>query len=223
MSIASRSRIIFDHIEDLDPKKAIKVLAVSKIQPIEAIIEAYHLGYRHFAESYIQEAVQKITQLSHLDDICWHFIGPIQSNKTRQIAAHFDWVQSVDRVKILQRLCEQRKQTQPPLNVLIQVNISEEGSKSGVLVKDLGELAEFAMSLPRLKLRGLMCIPQKQVKDLQPAFAKMFELYRYFQKTYPEWDTLSMGMSSDYLEAIKQGSNMIRIGTNLFGSRIKKT
>jgi pyridoxal phosphate enzyme (YggS family) len=200
---------------------SVQLLAVSKTKPIELIEQAYLCGQRDFGESYAQEAVDKITSLCHLNDICWHFIGPIQSNKTRLIANHFHWVHSLDREKIALRLNEQRSADLPPLNVLIQVNISEEASKSGITASMIAPLAKTISQCPRLHLRGLMAIGEKNIdnRDNSPNFIKMANLFKQLQSEYPEVDTLSMGMSADMLAAIEAGSTIVRIGSAIFGKR----
>ncbi len=193
------------------------LMAVSKTKPAELIEQAYNAGQRVFGESYIQEAVEKTIQLSHLNDIDWHFIGPIQSNKTRQIAEHFSWVHSVDRAKIITRLNEQRSNQDTPLNVCLQVNISDELSKSGIAVNELAELAQHVDNCQHLTLRGIMAIPKKN--DSDASFNKMFTLHEELKSIYPTVDTLSMGMSGDLNQAIQHGSTMVRIGTAIFGAR----
>lgn len=195
----------------------VQLLAVSKTKPNSQIEQAYFAGQRQFGESYIQEAVEKIEALPHLPEIVWHFIGPIQSNKTKYIASHFSWVHSVDRVKIAQRLNEQRGSEDTPLNVCLQVNISDESSKSGVTLDKLAELAASVATLPNLSLRGLMAIPEKNASD--ESFLKMQQVFIEYQKKYPTIDTLSMGMSADLTPAIAAGSTMVRIGSAIFGSR----
>lgn len=199
---------------------SVSLLAVSKTWPADKLAELAHAGQVDFGENYLQEALEKIATLSN-DDLCWHFIGPIQSNKTKDIAHSFDWVHSVDREKIASRLNAQRPDDFPPLNVCIQVNIDNEDSKSGVTAEDLFALAKVVDDAPKLSLRGLMVIPAKQIEheaQLQ-SFARAKQLYQQLQKSYASVDTLSMGMSSDMLAAIEQGSTMVRIGTALFGER----
>src|SRR5690554_2826164 len=196
---------------------AVGLLAVSKTQSAEAIREANAAGLVHFGENYLQEALEKQASLADLA-LTWHFIGPIQSNKTKAIAAHFDWVHSVDRLKIAQRLAEQRPEELPPLNICLQVNVSGEASKSGCAPEELPALAEAAAQLPRLKLRGLMAIPEPtdDVAAQRAAFARLREL----QAGLPyELDTLSMGMSHDLESAIVEGATWVRIGTAVFGAR----
>ena len=199
----------------------VKLLAVSKTKPISAIEAAYAAGQRAFGENYVQEAVDKFHALSHLDDLEWHFIGPIQSNKSRLIAETMDWVHSIDREKIAQRLNEQRPIDMAPLNVCIQVNISGEESKSGVLLSQLDDMVSLVLSLPNLRLRGLMAIPAPQ-----QSYEEQCEVYKPLTDAYLELstsdnmiDTLSIGMSGDLSAAIASGSTMVRIGTAIFGKR----
>lgn len=205
---------------------SVRLLAVSKTQPAAALQEAVTAGQRAFGENYLQEALQKQQQLAHLPDLEWHFIGPVQSNKTRELAAHFDWVHTLDRLKVAQRLHDQRPDGLPPLQVLIQVNVSGEASKSGIEPQALSELAAAVAALPRLQLRGLMCIPEA-VDDFErqrTAFARLRELLEGLQRQHPAWllDTLSMGMSGDLQAAIAEGSTLVRIGTAIFGARPPK-
>ncbi|GLX77035.1 YggS family pyridoxal phosphate enzyme [Thalassotalea insulae] len=193
------------------------LLAVSKTKPSAMVEQAYHAGQRFFGESYIQEAIEKIEQLSHLTDIQWHFIGPIQSNKTRHIAELFSWVHSVDRAKIITRLNEQRSEQDTPLNVCLQVNISGESSKSGIKVNELAELAQLTDTSSHLTLRGIMAIPEKNASIA--SYQKMQQLFQQLQQQYPSVDTLSMGMSSDLTVAIAHGATIVRIGTAIFGQR----
>ena len=199
-----------------DPS-SVRLLAVSKTKPASDLREAYDAGLRDFGENYLQEALGKQTELSDLP-LIWHFIGPIQSNKTRAIAEHFDWVHSVDRLKIAQRLSEQRPAELPPLNICIQVNVSGEASKSGCSPEDLPALAQTISALPQLKLRGLMAIPEptENTDEQNAAFAAVRSLQA--QLNLP-LDTLSMGMSHDLEAAIAQGATWVRIGTALFGAR----
>ncbi|MCP5078399.1 MAG: YggS family pyridoxal phosphate-dependent enzyme [Psychromonas sp.] len=203
----------------------IQLLAVSKTKPVSLIKEAYLAGLRHFGENYVQESVEKIQQIK-LDDefsdpIQWYFIGPLQSNKTRPVAENFNWVQSVERFKIAQRLNDQRPSELPKLNICLQVNISGEASKSGTTLSQLIELASQVSDLPRLKLRGIMAIPEKtdNIDRLEKQFDKLHNIFKKLQTLYPEVDTLSMGMSGDLQSAIKCGSTMVRIGTDIFGAR----
>ncbi|MBV7477033.1 YggS family pyridoxal phosphate-dependent enzyme [Pseudomonas sp. PDM31] len=198
-------------------ENSVQLLAVSKTKPAVALREAYAAGLRDFGENYLQEALGKQLELADLP-LIWHFIGPIQSNKTRAIAEHFAWVHSVDRLKIAQRLSEQRPADLPPLNICIQVNVSGEASKSGCNPADLPALANAISTLPRLKLRGLMAIPEptedRAAQDV--AFAAVQNLQASLDLPL---DTLSMGMSHDLESAIAQGATWVRIGTALFGAR----
>ena len=196
---------------------SVGLLAVSKTKPSSALREAYAAGLRDFGENYLQEALGKQAELADLP-LCWHFIGPIQSNKTRAIAENFAWVHSVDRLKIAQRLSEQRPADLPPLNICIQVNVSGEASKSGCTPADLPALAEAISALPRLKLRGLMAIPEptEERAEQDAAFAAVQTLQASLALPL---DTLSMGMSHDLESAIAQGATWVRIGTALFGAR----
>ena len=195
----------------------IGLLAVSKTKPADAIREAYAVGMRDFGENYLQEALEKQTLLADLP-LIWHFIGPIQSNKTRPIAEHFDWVHSVDRLKIAQRLSDQRPAHLPPLNICLQVNVSGEDSKSGCRPDELPELAQAVAALPKLCLRGLMAIPEAtdDVAAQHAAFARLRQLR---DELALNLDTLSMGMSHDLEAAIAEGATWVRIGTALFGAR----
>jgi PLP dependent protein len=196
---------------------SIHLLAVSKTKPAQAVREAYAAGMCDFGENYLQEALGKQAELTDLP-LSWHFIGPIQSNKTRAIAENFAWVHSVDRMKIAQRLSEQRPADLPPLNICIQVNVSGEASKSGCTPADLPALAQAISALPRVKLRGLMAIPEptedRAAQDA--AFATIRDLQASLNLPL---DTLSMGMSHDLESAIAQGATWVRIGTALFGAR----
>lgn len=202
----------------------ITLLAVSKGQSAEAIQSAYELGQRHFGENYLQEALEKQQQLSGLSDICWHFIGPIQSNKTRKVAKSFDWVHTVDRIKVAERLNAVRNDHSTPLNICLQVNINGEESKSGVSTSGVEELAHAVAKLPNLTLRGLMAIPQNnQSEEKQRAsFAAVAQLLSELKNSSPQLatlDTLSMGMSADLEAAIAEGATIIRVGTAIFGPR----
>jgi pyridoxal phosphate enzyme (YggS family) len=195
----------------------IGLLAVSKTKPAAAVREAYAAGIRDFGENYLQEALEKQAELSELP-LIWHFIGPIQSNKTKPIAEHFAWVHSVDRLKIAQRLSEQRPTGLPPLNICLQVNVSAEASKSGCAPAELAALAQAVSQLPNLRLRGLMAIPEPtdDVAAQRAAFARLRELRDGLPLPL---DTLSMGMSHDLDAAIAEGATWVRIGTALFGAR----
>lgn len=198
----------------------VKLLAVSKTWQAGAIRQLNQAGQRLFGENYLQEALVKMSTLADLD-IEWHFIGPIQSNKTKAIAAHFNWVQSLDRVKIAQRLAKQRPENMPDLNVCIQVNIDNEASKSGITPAGLFCFAREISQIDGLVLRGLMIIPTKTKHEKQQriAFKKAASLFQQLAEQYPTIDTLSMGMSADMILAIEEGSTMVRIGTALFGQR----
>lgn len=197
---------------------SVQLLAVSKTKPAAAIAAAYRVGQRHFGENYLQEALKKQQELAAFN-ISWHFIGPIQSNKTRPIAAHFAWVHSVDRLKIAERLSEQRPDYLPPLNICLQVNISDEASKSGIALAELPELVDAVTQLPRLRLRGVMAIPEPVV-DYQAQRQPYRQLYQAVQSlASPDLDTFSFGMSGDLLAAVVEGATLVRIGTALFGER----
>jgi len=200
----------------------IKLLAISKTRPPEDIIAAVNAGQTAFGENYLQDALTKIAALeAEYPDIEWHFIGAIQSNKTKEIACHFDWIHTLERLKIAQRLNNQRPESLAPLQVCIQVNISGEDSKSGIPADQVLALAEQIADLPRLRLRGLMAIPaatQDPTKQ-RVAFAKLHALYEQLNKQGFELDTLSMGMSTDLEAAIAEGSTLVRIGTAIFGAR----
>ncbi|RTR05470.1 YggS family pyridoxal phosphate-dependent enzyme [Halomonas nitroreducens] len=202
---------------------AARLLAVSKTKPAALIREAWRLGQREFGENYVQEALDKQAELADLDDIVWHFIGPLQSNKSRDVAAHFAWVHSVDREKIARRLNDQRPAGMAPLNVCLQVNISGEASKSGVTLAALPSLAEAVLAMPRLSLRGLMAIPAPaQTPTAQRApFARLREALEALRARFPdaELDTLSMGMSGDLEAAVQEGATLVRLGTAIFGER----
>ncbi|MDX1551210.1 MAG: YggS family pyridoxal phosphate-dependent enzyme [Marinobacter sp.] len=203
---------------------AVHLLAVSKKQPADKLRAAYEAGQRAFGESYVQEALDKMEALTDLDTIEWHFIGPVQSNKTRQIAEAFDWVHSVDRLKIAHRLNEQRDSGLPPLNICLQVNINKEDSKSGCALEDLTELADAIEEMPNLSLRGLMAIPDpdQPEAELRSSFRKLANALKKLRQEAPAsgpLDTLSMGMSDDLEMAIEEGSTWVRVGTALFGPR----
>jgi pyridoxal phosphate enzyme (YggS family) len=198
----------------------VRLLAVSKTFPAAAVREAYVGGQIAFGENYLQEALDKIGALRDLP-LEWHFIGPIQSNKTRPIAENFAWVHGVDRLKIAERLSEQRPPHLPPLNICLQVNVSGEDSKSGVAPTDVLELAQAVRPLPRLKLRGLMTIPSPATDEIEQRepFAQMRVLLEQLNSQGMALDTLSMGMSHDFPAAILEGATIVRIGTAIFGSR----
>ena len=199
----------------------ITLLAVSKTRSADELRLAYDCGQRHFGENYLQESLEKIDALSDLDELCWHFIGPIQSNKTRPIAESFHWVHSVDRLKIARRLSEQRPAHLPPLNICLQVNISQEESKAGCMPAETATLVDEIVQLPNIQLRGLMAIPKAtdDADEQRDAFHRMQQLFSTLQQKHPTLDTLSMGMSGDMAMAIAEGATIVRIGTAIFGPR----
>jgi pyridoxal phosphate enzyme (YggS family) len=204
---------------------SVSLVAVSKTFPADAVAAVHAAGQAAFGENYVQEAVEKIGSLGpQRGEMEWHFIGPIQSNKTRAIAEQFDWVQSVDRLKVAQRLSEQRPAELAALNVLLQVNISGEGSKGGVAPADVETLARAVGRLPRLKLRGLMAIPEPEddAARQRVPLAAMRALFDRLRAAGVDIDTLSMGMSADLESAVLEGSTMVRIGTAIFGERQRK-
>jgi pyridoxal phosphate enzyme (YggS family) len=216
---AVRARIALIEREAGRLPQSVQLIAVSKTQPASAISAAIAAGQHHFGENYLQEALTKQSELANMPDLVWHFIGPIQSNKTAPIAAHFDWVHSVDRFKIAQRLSEQRPEGLAPLNICLQVNVSHEDSKSGVDLTELSGLAQAVAVLPRLHLRGLMAIP---APTADPASQRVpFRILRQALESLniPGLDTLSMGMSDDLEAAIQEGATFVRIGTAVFGHR----
>ncbi len=198
----------------------VQILAVSKQQPVDAIRELAALGVREFGENYLQDALPKLERLADLD-LKWHFIGHIQTNKTRPVAQHFDWVHSVDRLKLARRLSDQRPEELAPLNVCVQVNISEEESKDGIAPAAAEQLARQITELPRLKLRGLMAVPRASSDFEQQiqTFAQLKALFDRLNNNGMQLDTLSMGMSHDLEAAIAAGATMLRIGQALFGPR----
>lgn len=217
---------VSQHIEQLTRQYQraagdVKLLAVSKTKPLSSIRAAYALGQKAFGENYVQEAVDKYHALSDLTDIEWHFIGPIQSNKSRAIAETMDWVHSVDREKIARRLSEQRGASLPPLNVCIQVNISGEESKSGIPLAELDAMVALVTSLPNLCLRGLMAIPAPQENHAAQCavYAPLTQAFLALSQSHTSVDTLSIGMSGDLAAAIESGSTLVRVGTAIFGER----
>jgi pyridoxal phosphate enzyme (YggS family) len=202
------------------PLNAVKLLAVSKTKPVSDIVQAYEAGQRLFGENYVQEGVEKIQMLRSHDNIEWHFIGPLQSNKTRLVAENFDWVQAIDRLKIAQRLNDQVTPNKI-LNVCIQVNIDDDDNKAGIGASELNDFAKAIVELPNLRLRGLMTVPKANQSQAQQttSFAHMAMLFEDLKKHYSSVDTLSMGMSGDMQCAINNGSTMVRLGTAIFGSR----
>ncbi|MWP61659.1 YggS family pyridoxal phosphate-dependent enzyme [Gilliamella sp. Pas-s25] len=206
-----------------DPN-TIELIAVSKTKSVQQITEAINAGQSVFGENYVQEGVEKIQYFKQIMPnrvLTWHFIGPLQSNKSKLVAEHFDWMHTIDRFKIAQRLNDQRPANMGKLNVLIQVNISQEASKSGVAPEEVADLVQHIITLPNLNLRGLMAIPEIENdfdKQLD-VFKQMQQLLQSLQADYPFMDTLSMGMSGDMQAAIIAGSTMVRIGTAIFGAR----
>lgn len=226
INIADRLQSAHTQINEITKKyhrniASVDLLAVSKTKPLKLIIAAYEQGQRKFGESYANEAAGKIQQLGDYQDIEWHFIGPIQANKTRLIANDFHWVHSIERDKVAQRLNDQRMPDLPPLNVLIQVNISDEASKAGVAPDGIASLASAIKRMPQLKLRGLMAIPQKTGNhdEQSAAFSRLHHCFVQLATQYDDIDTLSMGMSADLDAAIGAGSTMVRVGTAIFGPR----
>ncbi|CAM4299627.1 YggS family pyridoxal phosphate-dependent enzyme [Vibrio agarivorans] len=228
-SIQQNIELITSQIKSAEQKcgrarDSVQLLAVSKTKPNQAILEAAQAGHQLFGENYVQEGVDKVQFFNQNHPelaIEWHFIGPIQSNKTRHVAEHFAWVHTIDRAKTAQRLNDQRPEGMPPLQVLLQVNTSGESSKSGLDAEQVFELAELISRLPNLKLRGLMSIPAN-VTDYDSQLAAFTELAALKDKLhalYPSVDTLSMGMSGDMEAAIEAGSTIVRIGTAIFGAR----
>ena len=203
------------------PRDAVRLLAVSKTFGPDAVLAAVAAGQTAFGENYVQEGVDKINTLAHVPGLEWHCIGPLQSNKTRPVAEHFDWVQSVDRLKIAQRLSEQRPAHRAPLQVCLQVNVDGGANKSGVTPAELPALASAVAALPRLRLRGLMAIPEP-APDFETArnvFAQVRTLFEALNAQGLALDTLSMGMSDDLEAAVAAGSTMVRVGRGVFGAR----
>ena len=224
-NIAERLTSAYQQIAEITAKcqreaSTAQLIAVSKTKPAADIAEAYAAGQRAFGENYVQELVEKAQFFENKTDIRWHFIGPIQSNKTRDIAAFADVVHSIERAKIAQRLAAQRKPNQAALQVLIQINISGETSKSGVLPTEMLALAKVITELPQLELIGLMAIPEPAVAgDNRQAFQAMVDLSKQLTTIYPQANQLSMGMSDDWQQALTFGATMIRLGTAIFGHR----
>ena len=202
-------------------RDSVTLVAVSKTFPAQAVREALGVGQCHFGENYVQESLEKIAGFVGIRDLVWHFIGPIQSNKTRPIAQNFQWVHTIDRDRVARRLSEQREPHLPPLCVCIEVNISGEASKSGVSPADLIKLAETVTAMPRLQLRGLMAIPEPSPDEAlsRRRFAQLRELRDSLNARGHAMDTLSMGMSADMDAAIAEGATLVRIGTAIFGER----
>ncbi len=217
---AVRQQILDAETEFSLPACSVRLLAVSKTKSVREISAAIDAGQLEFGENYLGEAVAKIEQLVG-NQLCWHFIGSIQSNKTRLVAAHFDWAHCIDREKIARRLSQQRPEHLDALNVCIQVNIDDEASKSGVLEAETPALAAQIEQLPNIRLRGLMAIPSP-VSDFdmqRKPFARMRALFEQLRRTHPSMDTLSMGMSDDLRAAIAEGATTVRVGTAIFGAR----
>ena len=210
--IAERLNRVIQRIQKVDHPQKVKLIAVSKKKSIALIKEAINSDQKDFGENYLQEAVEKIKAIDD-PSLTWHFIGPIQSNKTASIAKYFQWVHSVDRKKVLTRLNEQSKENQKVLNVLIQVNIDDEETKSGVIPHEIDDLVNYANELSNISLKGFMCIPKPG--NAEESFKKM----KILLNSYPYLETLSMGMSNDLEIAIRNGSTMVRIGTDIFGAR----
>ena len=206
------------------PAADIRLIAVSKTKPAAEVKLVYQAGQRDFGENYLQEAIDKINSLQNLDAIQWHFIGAIQSNKTRPIAEHFDWVHSVDRLKIATRLSDQRPAELAPLNLCLQVNISNEESKAGISLAEIPDLAREVNKLDNIKLRGLMAIPlkTKDATEQRRFFRQLKDCLDELNSEGMCLDTLSMGMSNDMEAAIAEGATMIRVGTAIFGERAAK-
>ena len=224
MSISENLSRIQQQIKQISAEyqcENVRLLAVSKTKPVQAIEEAIRAGQCAFGENYVQEGVEKVAYFSGNKSLEWHFIGPLQSNKSRLVAEYFDWIQTVDRFKIAERLNDQRPEHLRPLNVLIQINISDESSKSGIQPEEMFSLAEKTSPFPRLKLRGLMAIPKPESEPEQQKIVlrKMKDLFNRLQQRFESVDTLSMGMSDDMASAIECGSTMVRIGTAIFGER----
>lgn len=233
-TVSSRYQQLLATVRELEKRYqrapgSVGVLAVSKTHGVDLLREAWQAGMRDFGENYVQEALPKIQELSSAGSstpgIAWHFIGPIQSNKTRDIAGFFDWVHSVDRIKIVQRLQDQRPDHLPPLNVCIQINVSNEQTKSGTGLAQARELCAAVSAMDRLRLRGLMAIPAPcdDHEQQRAAFRPLATLFRELQQEFPAMDTLSMGMSNDYPAAIAEGATLLRLGSLLFGARSPKT
>ena len=210
--IPERLNHVIQRIQKVDHPQKVKLIAVSKKKSIALIKEAINSGQKDFGENYLQEAVEKIKAIDD-PSLTWHFIGPIQSNKTASIAKYFQWVHSVDRKKVLTRLNEQSKENQKVLNVLIQVNIDDEETKSGVMPHEIDDLVNYANELSNISLKGFMCIPKPG--NSEESFKKM----KILLNSHPYLETLSMGMSNDLEIAIRNGSTMVRIGTDIFGAR----
>jgi len=225
MNVASNLTAVTDRIRVAEHQahrtpQSVTLLAVSKTKPAALIEAASAAGQRCFGENYAQEAVEKAEALKHLN-LEWHFIGPIQSNKTRGLATHMDWIHTVEREKIARRLNDQRPDDMAPLNICLQVNISGEASKAGILSTEVLTLADAISALPKLRLRGLMAIPapSEGIDAQRRPFKALKDIWDELKGTYPELDTLSMGMSGDLEAAVLEGATIVRIGTDVFGAR----
>ena len=212
LMISDNLKQVKSRIDSVQSRKKVELIAVSKTRSTKEIQEALDAGQVHFGENYLQESIEKINFFKG-SGLIWHFIGPIQSNKTSAIADNFDWVHSVDRIKVATRLSDQRNPALGSLNILIQVNVDREETKSGVNIENVGEIVSEIESLPNLSLRGFMTIPRPE--NSQNSFAEMKQLI----SKYPNLDSLSMGMSADLEIAIKNGANLVRVGTDIFGQR----
>jgi len=227
-SIEDRYHVVCDQVKTISKRcgrdqDEVMLLAVSKMFPADDIKKLAAIGCHQFAESYVQEACEKVDALSDLN-ITWHFIGPVQSNKTKDIATRFQWLHSLDRLKIARRLEEQRPDSLAPLNLCIQVNISEDPNKSGILLSEVDAFAAELETFSKLTLRGLMAVPALglEVGELNSQFRQLSDKQQQLAKKYPQCDTLSLGMSADMKEAIEAGSTMVRVGSAIFGQRQKK-
>ena len=212
LMISDNLKKVKSRIDSVQSSQDVELIAVSKTRPINEIQEAVDAGQIHFGENYLQESIDKIKYFEG-SGLIWHFIGPIQSNKTTSIANHFDWVHSVDRIKIAKRLSDQRNPSLGLLNILIQVNVDKEETKSGAYIEEIDEIVSEISILPNLSLRGFMTIPKPE--NSESSFSEMKRLI----SKYPELDSLSMGMSSDLEVAIENGANLVRVGTDIFGPR----
>jgi len=210
--ISDNLKLVNSRIDSIEHTQEVQLIAVSKTRSTAEIQEAVNAGQVHFGENYLQESLDKISFFKE-GNLIWHFIGPIQSNKTALIAQNFDWVHSVDRLKIAKRLSDQRDSDLGELNILIQLNIDEEQTKSGLLLKDVSEIISEVNDLPNISLRGFMCIPEP--KNSANSFSEMANLI----SKYPFLDSLSMGMSADLELAIECGATLVRVGTDIFGQR----
>lgn len=224
MSIAENIRYIREQINQIQGTDAVSLLAVSKTFGVQAVQEAIEAGQSAFGENYVQEGVQKIRYFEQAFPnvlLQWHFIGPLQSNKTREVAQYFDWVESIDREKIVRRLSEQRGAEKEALKLLIEVNIDQQNSKSGVKAEAVRDLADLIMTLPNLSLQGLMCIPDpnRTEKERLNSLKRMRALFDQLKSEGYPMNVLSMGMSSDMIDAIHCGSTQVRIGSAIFGER----